>query len=112
MFHDATVGNSINIVIVRILIMEEDDVSTLFNFFQTTTYLDLIVYQKFSLIFSHQAYHISLLIRWSFFSFRNNHKNLDPSYKMDLDFFGLFRKRPRATRGVEIGGCFALVAGG
>ena len=37
MFHDATVGNSINIVIVRILIMEEDDVSTLFNFFNFHT---------------------------------------------------------------------------
>ena len=25
------------------------------------------------------------------FSFPNNPKNLDPSYKMDLDFLGLFR---------------------
>ena len=27
MFHDASVGNSINIVLVRIVIMEENDVS-------------------------------------------------------------------------------------
>ena len=30
-------------------------------------------------------YRISLVIRQSF-SFQNNPKNLDPSYKMDLDF--------------------------
>ena len=31
-------------------------------------------------------YRISSVIRWSFFSVQNNPKNLDPSYKMDLDF--------------------------
>ena len=34
----------------------------------------------------HFLYHISLAIRWSF-SFQNNPKNLDPSYKMDLDLW-------------------------
>ena len=29
-------------------------------------------------------YHISSVIRWSLF-FQNNPKNVDPSYKMDLD---------------------------
>ena len=33
-------------------------------------------------------YHISLIIRQEFFlSFQNNAKNLDPSYKMDLDLW-------------------------
>ena len=32
-------------------------------------------------------YHISSLIRKSFFSFQNNPKNLDLSYKMDLDLW-------------------------
>ena len=32
------------------------------------------------------AYRISLVIRQSF-SFQNNPKNLDPSYKMDLDLW-------------------------
>ena len=32
-------------------------------------------------------YHISLLIRRCFFSFQNNPKTLDPSYKMDLDLW-------------------------
>ena len=32
------------------------------------------------------AYCISSIIRQNFFSFQNNPKNLDPSYKMDLDF--------------------------
>ena len=27
-----------------------------------------------------------------FFSFQNNHKNLDPSHKTDLDFWDFFRK--------------------
>ena len=36
-------------------------------------------------------YRISLVIRWSF-SFQNSPKNLDPSYKVDLESFGLFRK--------------------
>ena len=35
-----------------------------------------------------KTYRISLVIRQSFFSFQNNPKNLDPSYKMDLDFKG------------------------
>ena len=30
-------------------------------------------------------YHISLVIRQSFFSFKNNPKDLDPSCKTDLD---------------------------
>ena len=30
-----------------------------------------------------------------FFSFQSNPKNLDPSLKMDLDFFGLFWKRKK-----------------
>ena len=30
-------------------------------------------------------YHISSVIRQSFFFFQNNFKNLNPSYKMDLD---------------------------
>ena len=33
-------------------------------------------------------YGISSVIRWSFFSFQNNPENLDPFYKMDLDFLG------------------------
>ena len=32
-------------------------------------------------------YRFSLLIRRCFFSFQNNPKNLDPSYKMDLDLW-------------------------
>ena len=32
-------------------------------------------------------YRISSAIRQSFFSFQNNPKNLDPSYKMDLDLW-------------------------
>ena len=32
-------------------------------------------------------YRISSVIRRSFFSFQNNPKNLDPSYKMDLDLW-------------------------
>ena len=36
------------------------------------------------------TYCISLAIRC--FSFQNNQNNLDPSYKMDLVFWGLFRK--------------------
>ena len=31
------------------------------------------------------SYRISSIIRPEIFSFQNNHKNLDPSYKMDLD---------------------------
>ena len=34
---------------------------------------------------SMENYHISVAIRRSFVSFRNNSKNLDPSYKMNLD---------------------------
>ena len=30
-------------------------------------------------------YHISSVIRQIIFSFQNNPKNLDPSYKMDMD---------------------------
>ena len=36
-------------------------------------------------------YYISSAIRQSF-SFKNNPKNLDPSYKVDLDFFGSFEE--------------------
>ena len=32
-----------------------------------------------------QWYRISSVIRWSLFSFQNNPKGLDPSYKTDLD---------------------------
>ena len=32
-------------------------------------------------------YHISLAVRQSFFSFQNNPKNPDPSYKMDLELW-------------------------
>ena len=36
----------------------------------------------------YQYYHISSVIRWSFFFFfQNNPKDLDPSYKMDLDLW-------------------------
>ena len=35
--------------------------------------------------FMQMAYHISLVIRQGFFPSKNNPKNLDPSYKMDLD---------------------------
>ena len=31
------------------------------------------------------VYHIPSVIRWSFFFFQNNPKDLDPSCKMDLD---------------------------
>ena len=31
------------------------------------------------------AYSISSVIRWGLFSFQNNPKGLDPSYKTDLD---------------------------
>ena len=41
MFHDATVGNSINIVLVRILIMEEEDVRCTLQ----TTYYIYIFYE-------------------------------------------------------------------
>ena len=46
------------------------------NFLNSPPYLDLW-----------HIYHISSAIRWSFFSFQNNLKNLDPSYKMDLDLW-------------------------
>ena len=39
----------------------------------------------------HVFHRISLVIRWSF-SFQNSPENLDPSYKIDLESFGLFRK--------------------
>ena len=32
-------------------------------------------------------YCISLVIRWSFFPFQKQSRNLDPSYKMDLDLW-------------------------
>ena len=35
-------------------------------------------------------YRISSLIRQCFFHFQNNPKNLDPSYKMDLDLWDCF----------------------
>ena len=35
-------------------------------------------------------YHIYLVIRLRFFSFQNNSKNLDPSYKIDLDFWDCY----------------------
>ena len=35
--------------------------------------------------FHHEQYRISSVIRQSFFSFQNNPKDLDPSYKTDLD---------------------------
>ena len=38
------------------------------------------------------TYHISLIIRWSFFSFQNNPKNLDLSYKMNLDLLDYLGK--------------------
>ena len=31
------------------------------------------------------VFHLSLVLRQSVFSFQNNPKNLDPSYKTDLD---------------------------
>ena len=34
-----------------------------------------------------KEFRISLVIRQSFFYFQNNPKNLDPSYKMDLDLW-------------------------
>ena len=34
-----------------------------------------------------KPYHISSVIRQKFFSFQNNPKNIDPSYKMDLDLW-------------------------
>ena len=37
--------------------------------------------------FAELTYHISLVIRQSYFSFPNNPKNLDPSFKMDLDLW-------------------------
>ena len=37
-------------------------------------------------------YHIFLVIRCCFFSFKNNAKNLDPSYKMDLDLWDCLEK--------------------
>ena len=33
------------------------------------------------------GYRISSVVRGIFFPFQNNHKNLDPSYKMDLDLW-------------------------
>ena len=42
-------------------------------------------------------YRISSVVRWKFFSFQNNPDNLDPSYKTDLDLFGLFRKGKTRT---------------
>ena len=33
---------------------------------------------------------ISLVISWRFFPFQNNPKILDPSYKMDLEFWDCF----------------------
>ena len=38
-------------------------------------------------------YCISSVIRQSLFSFQNNHKNLDPSYKMDLDLWDCFGRK-------------------
>ena len=35
-------------------------------------------------------YHISSAIRQEIFVFQNNLKNLDPSYKMELDFWDCF----------------------
>ena len=43
-------------------------------------------------LYGHLYYSISLIIRQIFFSFRNSPKDLDPSFKMDLDVLGLFRK--------------------
>ena len=39
-------------------------------------------------------YHISLVIRQFNFSYQNNPKNLDPSYKMDLDFLDCLGEAP------------------
>ena len=39
-----------------------------------------------------QRYHISSVIRHSYFSFQNNPKNLDMSYKMDLDLWNCLRR--------------------
>ena len=38
------------------------------------------------------VYRISLVIRWRFFSFQNNPKDLDPSCKMDLDLWDCLGK--------------------
>ena len=43
-------------------------------------------------MYRNRNYHISLVIRWEFLPFQNNPKNLDPSYKTDLDLLELFRK--------------------
>ena len=45
-------------------------------------------------------YCISSVIRWRFFSFQNNPKNLDPSYKTDLhvELWDMFRKGQNRTR--------------
>ena len=53
---------------------------------------DFIFHQgKFKYFIATEFYYISLLIRWSF-SFQNNHKNLDPSYKMDLDLWDFLER--------------------
>ena len=44
------------------------------------------VYHKMLLI-ENESYHISTVIRQSFFSFKNNPKDLDLSCKMDLDLW-------------------------
>ena len=38
------------------------------------------------------TYHIYSVLRQSLFFFQNNPKNLDPSYKMDLDLWDYFGK--------------------
>ena len=41
---------------------------------------------------SQQLYFLSLYDKVEWESFQNSHKNLDPSYEMDLDFWECFRK--------------------
>ena len=45
-----------------------------------------------TLTHNQSSHRISSVERWSIFFFQNNPKNLDPSYKMDLDIWDLIRK--------------------
>ena len=38
-------------------------------------------------------FHVSSVMRWDVFPFQNNPKNVDPSNKMDLDFWDCFRRK-------------------
>ena len=46
----------------------------------------------------HLPYFFGYKMKFVFFSFQNNPKNLDPSYKMDLKSLGLFRKSKTCSR--------------